>query len=244
VIRSVVVAALAVSVVSCTGVDGDGSRPAVVPQAPVVVTDPRVSELQALTSELLDRIEVLNSRIHLLEAGQPQQQVREVRTTAAAPRTAPAVTAATEGAAGSQPPAARTPQPSRVVIPAGTALSQAYQNGLELFGRGRIDDSRRVFESVFEANPESDLADNALFWIGETYYVTGKLSEAMSYFRRVASDYPDQNKAPDAMLRLGLAISKTGDLALARSTFDQLIARYPYSTAASAAKYEIKRIQY
>jgi tol-pal system protein YbgF len=88
------------------------------------------------------------------------------------------------------------------------------------------------------------LADNALFWIGETYYATGDYSTAIRYYGRVVHEYPDQNKAPDAMLKMALSLEKTGDLALARTTLQQVIERYPFSTPALAAKVELERIRY
>ena len=46
------------------------------------------------------------------------------------------------------------------------------------------------------------------------------------------------------MFKIGLTFAKTGDLGMARKTFDEVIKRYPYSTAASSAKLELKRVKY
>jgi tol-pal system protein YbgF len=134
---------------------------------------------------------------------------------------------------------------SRPLVP-GTAaqIGEAYKEGLTLFGRGQIDRSRAVFQQVFDADPSGDLADNALYWVGETYYTTGKYTEALAHYKRVTAEYAQQNKAPDALLRIGMIQAKQGDLVLARQTLNQVLASYPYSTAAAAAKGELKRIQY
>jgi TolA-binding protein len=66
----------------------------------------------------------------------------------------------------------------------------------------------------------------------------------MRAYERVTKEYPEQNKAPDAMFKIGLTFAKTGDLGMARKTFDEVIKRYPYSTAASSAKLELKRVRY
>jgi tol-pal system protein YbgF len=204
-------------------------------------TDPRVSELQVLVGELLDRIEVLNARISRLESGAPAPApVRSAE---------PAVAVAEPPHAPQQPPAtataaARKPRRPIAAGSRGAELAEAYRGALELYGKGRIDDARQQFQGVFDADPEGDLADNALYWIAETYYSTGKFEEALKIYARVLAEYGDQNKAPDAMLKSGLSQAKLGDLSLARRTFEALIARYPYSTAAAAAKYELKRIKY
>ncbi|MBV9187552.1 MAG: tetratricopeptide repeat protein, partial [Acidobacteria bacterium] len=83
-----------------------------------------------------------------------------------------------------------------------------------------------------------------LYWIGETYYAASDFTNAMRAYERVTKEYPEQNKAPDAMFKIGLTFEKTGDLGMARKTFDEVIRRYPYSTAASSAKLELKRVKY
>ena len=97
---------------------------------------------------------------------------------------------------------------------------------------------------MFDADPAGDLADNALFWIGETYYATASYSDAMRYYARVAKDYAEQNKAPDAIFKMGITYVKTGDLGMARRTFEECIAKYPYSTPASSARMELQKIKY
>ena len=123
-------------------------------------------------------------------------------------------------------------------------LADAYRNALMLFGRGRHAESRAAFQHVFDADPNGELADNALYWIGETYFAAGDYSNAMRYYARVTKEYADQNKAPDAMFKMGLTYVKSGDLAMARRTFEECIRKYPYSTPAASAKYELKRIKY
>lgn len=192
-------------------------------------TEAQIATLQTQLTELLERIDVLNARIAKLETG---------------------------------PAIASAPAPERVVVPVpapapahvqpsapapvlhGADLYDAYRNALILFGHGKHAESRSAFERIFEADPSGELADNALFWIGETYYAVGDYSDAMRYYARVTKEYADQNKAPDAMFKMGLTYVKTGDLAMARRTFEECIKKYPYSTPAASAKYELKRIKY
>ncbi len=121
---------------------------------------------------------------------------------------------------------------------------QNYRNALTLYGARDWAKAREAFQKVFDADPSGDLADNALFWIGGTYYATGDYNDAIRYYKRVVDEYGDQNKAPDAMYMLALAYEKTSDLAMARTTLQQVIARYPYSAPASSAKSELNRIKY
>lgn len=227
--------------------DEDDFAPVTV-AAPAPATDPRVAELQVVVAELLDRLEVMNARIHKLESGAPPARIDTVARREDRPATAATVTPAAATVTQQRPARRATTRaqqpPTREPATAGSALAQRYRSGLELFGKGQIDQARIEFQAIFDSDPNGELADNALYWVGETYYLTGRYADAMKFYQRVLTDFSDQNKAPDAMLKIGLSYAKLGDLALARKMYQELIAKYPYSTPAAAAKYELKRIQY
>ncbi len=123
-------------------------------------------------------------------------------------------------------------------------LADRYRQAIVLFTRSRFPESRAAFQQIFDSEPTSDLADNALFWIGETYFSAKDYASASRYYRRVVDEFGDQNKAPDALFKLALTFEKTGDLVLARKTLEEVISRYPYSTSSRAAKSELNRIKY
>jgi tol-pal system protein YbgF len=195
----------------------------------------RIAELQTSMTELLDRLDVLNDRINKIESAPVAPPPRLV-SEAPVSRTQPAAKAAVPAA---------TPQPSaipRAVVSA--QIAEVYRSALMLYGRGRMDDARRTFQQVFDAEPGGDLADNALYWIGETYFSAGNYAEAMRYYHRVTTEFSEQNKAPDALFKTALAYEKTSDLGMARTTLHDVVTRYPYSTAAASAKLELNRIKY
>lgn len=220
--------------------DADDLPPVPIPQAekealnpPPTVSEARLAELQTQLTELLERLDVLNARIAKLESG--GQALMPVPP-APAPTPVPV-----------PPPAqgqARVPVVHSDSSTKFADIADAYRNALTLFGKGRHAEARAAFQRVFDADPTGELADNALFWIGETYFAAGDYSNAMRYYERVTKEYADQNKAPDALLKMGLTYVKTGDLAMARRTFEDVIKKYPYSTPAASAKYELKRIKY
>lgn len=204
------------------------------PASPPSRVDPQLAELQTSLTELLERLDVLNDRIQRLEERATAPAPREL-SGPPAPSPAPSRQAAADD--GGTPP--RT---SRSL--ASASIADSYRRAVGLFASGRANASRQIFQEVFDADPASDLADNALFWIGETFYAAGDYPGAMRYYKRVITEFGDQNKAPDALFKIALAYEKTGDLALARSSFEEVIRKYPYSTPAASAKQELKRIQY
>ena len=234
--KKLCVAALFVFATACA------STPAYEPEtvpAPQPAADPRVGELQTQLTELLERIDVLNQRIAQLE--EANAAVNVGRESAQPVRVEERPTPAQERRAEARPTSVSN-EPQRALV--GADIAEDYRQAILLVGRGKNADARRVFQGVFDADPSGDLADNALFWIGETYFTAKDYSSAVRYYQRVVNDYSTQNKAPDALFKIALAQERTGDLALARRTLQQVIERYPYSSPASSAKAELERIKY
>jgi tol-pal system protein YbgF len=237
--RIVVGAAIVVLSACASHRDADDPQiPQTVPPADLQAAaniDGRLAEMQTSMTELLERIDVLNERMNKLEAG----------SVAAAPSPARSVAAGSSTpspAADGGPKPAATPTPERALVSAQTA--DTYRNGLMLYGRGRFDDARKTFQQVYDSDPTGELADNSLYWMGETYFAAGNYAEAMKFYRRVTTEFAEANKAPDALFKTALAYEKTGDLGMAHSTLDDVIRRYPYSSSAASAKLELKRIKY
>jgi tol-pal system protein YbgF len=226
--KRVAVAALLLTA-ACGSSSGTKAAPVTTP------ADPQIANLQASMTELLERLDVMNDRITRLEkaseesGGQapPPVQTPPVHTSPVQPSTA-----------------AATRRTGEAPVLHAATVADTYRNGIVLYGKNRFPEARAAFQQVFDADPSGELADNALFWIGETYYSAGDFNNAGRYYKRVSDEYGDQNKAPDAMYKLALTYEKTGDLALARTTLQQVIARYPYSAPAAAAKSELNRIKY
>ena len=214
------------------------AEPETMPAAQTAAPDTRVSELQTQLTELLERIDVLNQRIAQLE----ENQVAPAPVIAAVTKPVP-VQEPTPASTSTTPAPASTPvQPQRALV--GAQIAENYRQAIMLFGGGKYAEARRGFQGVFDADSSGDLADNALFWIGETYFAAKDYTNAVRYYQRVVSDYPTQNKTPDAMFKIAMAQERTGDLALARRTLQQVIERFPYSSLASSAKAELERIKF
>lgn len=240
--KKLAVAAVVMLSFACTSSD-DGPEPVTVPQ--VAAPDPRIGELQTAMTELLDRLDVMNSRLARLEESGVATVAAAVPAPAriveipAEPQAEPAVPTQ---AVQPQPVQAQQQVPQRALV--GAKLAEDYRQAIMLFGRSKYADARRAFQAVFESESAGDLADNALFWIGETYFATGDYTNAVRHYTRVVNEFSDQNKAPDAMFKIALTQARTGDLALARRTLEQVIERYPYSSTASSAKAELQRIRF
>lgn len=227
---------------ACASTPADEPEMTTVPQS--AAPDPRVGELQTQLTELLERIDVLNQRIAQMEETRVVEQAPLPPANAGRASARPAEPRPVERRAEARPappPASAEPQQSALV---GAQIAESYRQAIMLFGRGRHGDARRGFQGVYDADPSGDLADNALFWIGETYFAAKDYTNAVRYYQRVVNDYSSENKAPDALFKIAMAQERTGDLSLARRTLQQVIDRFPYSSPASTAKAELERIKF
>jgi tol-pal system protein YbgF len=211
--------------------------------------DARLNELQTSMTELLERLDVMNDRLAKMEAAQAdlsstsERRVTE-RTVEVTPTPAAPVAMPTTSAPAVPAPAPAPVLTSRTTAPARADIYMLYRNALVLYGKNRWADSRNVFQQVFDAEPTGELADNALYWIGETYFAAADYANAMRFYGRVTKDFANENKAPDAMFKMGVSYAKTGDLGMARKTLEETMKKYPYATAAASAKAELSRIRY
>jgi tol-pal system protein YbgF len=91
--------------------------------------------------------------------------------------------------------------------------------------------------------PSHPLADNAQYWLGQSYYVTRDYAKAIEAFAAVGSRSPDASKAPDALLKKGLSELSLGRNDAARASFNEVIRRYPQNEAARSAREQLGRLR-
>lgn len=115
----------------------------------------------------------------------------------------------------------------------------AYQEHLS----GNYTQAIELFSSYLAGYPESRLADNALYWVGEAYYKLEDFSSAVKHLKKVAEEYPQANKAPYALYRLGLVYQQLGDNSSAKDQFKKLTENYPGSELAELARMKVEKLQ-
>jgi tol-pal system protein YbgF len=131
--------------------------------------------------------------------------------------------------------AGQTPGPAAAGQPAPGADQGAYNQAFDVLKGGKYTDAITAFQQFLQAYPQSSLADNAQYWLGESYYVTRDFQSAAASFQTVLDRWPDSRKAPDALLKLGYTQAELGRTAQARATLASVSTRYPGSDAANLA---------
>ena len=98
------------------------------------------------------------------------------------------------------------------------------------------------FEAYIKTFPRSELADDAQFYIGQTYYADGAFQESVAAFEQVLLTYPDGNIVPDASYKRGLALDRIGETERAQQAFELVVKNYPDSTMATLAQQALDRL--
>jgi len=122
---------------------------------------------------------------------------------------------------------------------------ELYRYGLDAYYKGKVEQAREIFEKFVKKYRDSELYDNALFWIGQTYYIEGKYDAAVKTFDRIiegcqTGQILDCNKLPTAILKKGFALLKMGEKEEAKKVFRQLVNRFPDTEEAEIARKKLE----
>ena len=128
-----------------------------------------------------------------------------------------------------------------MAVPIGTDR-QNYEAAFELLRQRRYREAGVAFQDFLSIFSQSQLKDNAQYWLAETYYVTGQFEQALTEFQVVLSNYPRSRKTPDAMLKVGYSNYELGRWADARTLLERILSEYPGSTAGRLAKQRLDRM--
>ncbi len=116
------------------------------------------------------------------------------------------------------------------------ARQEAYDTAFNKLRDGDYAAAAEAFRAFLEQFPEGPLADNAHYWLGESYYVTGNFDIALNSFQSVLDQFPESPKAPDAMLKLGFCYYELEQWDQARDTLERVRERYPDTSVSRLAQ--------
>ena len=135
----------------------------------------------------------------------------------------------------------KTIQPSP--IPGKSTDQELYDAAKKLFDDGDNENARIQFENFINKYPDSDNADNARFWIADSYYVEKWFEKAILEYQKVLEEYPKSNKLSAARLKQGYAFAELGEKANARLILKELIKKHPDTNEARYAQEKLKTLK-
>jgi tol-pal system protein YbgF len=228
------------------GVGGTSPAPAGTPSASPAVArlDVRITQLEqdlrAVTGRLEDvsfQLRKLDDRLTKLAADMEYRlsQARPASTDAERPTAGTGrASQSTAGASPAPAQSAAVPRPPR----------EQYAQAFSLLEKRSYDEAAAAFADFLKNNPDDPLADNARYWLGETYYARGDYGKAAEIFLDGYEKNKQSPKAPDILLKLGLSLAGLEKKQEACATFRELNRAFPNAPDAvkERAAQESKRL--
>ncbi len=194
--------------------------------------DALVQANAALKKQQLDIAADLEQRLAAIEA----------RERAAAEAAAQAAAPAGQGA--STPVEGSAMEPGAAAADTGGKSPELrYGEAFDALKAGKYPEAIAGMQEFLTLHPNHPLADNAQYWLGQTYYVTRDYERAIAAFAAVGVRPTDLAKTPDALLKKGLSEIELKRPDAARATLADLVNRFPNSDAARTARERLQSLR-
>ncbi len=120
---------------------------------------------------------------------------------------------------------------------------RSYDDAFSALRDGRYAESARRFQAFLTAFPNGELADNATYWLGESYYVTQNYRIALDTFGGLLERFPNSAKAPDALLKIGYCHYELKEWDRAEAVLTDVVNRYPEQTVGKLAQGRLRALR-
>ena len=107
---------------------------------------------------------------------------------------------------------------------------------------GQLQRARELFGDFLQKFPKDELAPNAQYWLGETYYAEKKWNEAIVEFQKVIKEFKSSDKVPDALVKIGMSFKAQGDCQNALLFFEETLQAHKNSPAAKVGARARRRV--
>jgi tol-pal system protein YbgF len=141
------------------------------------------------------------------------------------------------------PPAVKPETPPTAAVEPKTKESELYDKSIALYRDGKYEEAIVGFRTFLKTFPKSDRADNANFWIGESYMALKQYEQAILAYQEVIKNYPKGNKVPSALLRQAFAFLEIKDQTSAKLLLNRVVKNYPASSEAKIAQKKLETIK-
>lgn len=185
-------------------------------------------KIESLSSDiqiLLDRLTDTNHRLSLLS--------QEIQATKDMFRSVPLTTLPTSTEQAAIPIPKHVP--SFPIEP-----EELFKTAYADYSKGNYALAISGFKEYIQKFPNTDLTDNAQYWIGECHYSMGEYKTAIEEFDKVIENFPDGDKIPGAHLKKAFALFELNQTAKGVILLQYLINRFPKSDEARVAKNKLK----
>ena len=177
-----------------------------------VIVDDMGKDLRAIR----ERVDDTNVRVSNV-----REELEALRTSISIAPPQPALPPSTDPNA--PPPTAPTtgPPPST----AGLSPTRMFDTAMADYAAGQFTLAVTGFEAFLRTFPRSEMADDAQFQIGESYFALNRWTDAIAAYNAVTQSYPMGDKVSQAFYKRGLAQERLGQIDAARESWNNVLQR-------------------
>jgi tol-pal system protein YbgF len=117
-----------------------------------------------------------------------------------------------------------------------------YNNALRDYTGGKNDLASQEFSDYLKFYPNTDLAGNSYFYLGEIQYRAQNYQQAVQSYDQVLQNFPSGNKAASAQLKKGFALIELGKQDDGVAELRHVVQRYPHSPEALQARERMRKL--
>ncbi len=117
-----------------------------------------------------------------------------------------------------------------------------YNNALRDYNGGKPDLASQEFSDYIKFYPNTDLAGNCYFYLGELQFKAANYQQAVQSYDQVVQNFPSGNKAASAQLKKGFALIELGKQDDAVAELRHVVQRYPHSPEALQARERLHKL--
>jgi len=123
-----------------------------------------------------------------------------------------------------------------------TEVQDEYKLALRALNDQQYDKAIQQFRNFQRKYPNSDMADDAQYLIGESYFAQKDYNRAILEFNEVLLRYPKGDKVPAALLRQAYAFAELGDKVDARLVLQKLMSEHPDAPEAERGRQKLAEL--
>jgi len=118
-----------------------------------------------------------------------------------------------------------------------------YNTALRDYTSGNYPLSLQEFTDYLRYYPNTSLASNAQFYIGDIYYQQGQFEKAIQEYDKAIEQYPTGNKSAAAQLKKGFALINLNLRPQGIQELNSLVRRFPNTPEASLAQDKLTQLE-
>lgn len=119
---------------------------------------------------------------------------------------------------------------------------EIYRGAYAEYLQGRYENAISEYQDFLSLYPGHPLAENCMYWIGESYYGMKKYEEAKGALKLTMEKYPKGAKHQAAKLKLALACYYLGEKADCRRLLQEIVSGAPGSPESDIAREKMKAL--